>query len=159
MIIRPATQNDAQAICDITNPIIRDTLITFTTAVWTPDRVCDDMATGNRFLVAELDGEVIGSASFGAFRKGPGYARTCEHSIQLAPEARGRGVGRALMQALESLAISDGMHVMVAGVSGANAAGIAFHAALGFAEVGRMPEVGYKFGDWQELVLMQKILT
>lgn len=159
MILRRARAADATAICAISNPIIRDTLITFTTEQKTPEGVAAEIAArGPAYLVGEIEGQVLGFASYGAFRAGPGYARSAEHSVQLAPQARGRGMGRALMARLADVAAENGVHVLVAGISGANPDGIAFHAALGFAKVGRLPEVGYKAGRWLDLVLMQKIL-
>jgi phosphinothricin acetyltransferase len=62
------------------------------------------------------------------------------------------------MTRLEEVARAADMHVLVAGVSGENLGAIAFHRAIGFAEVARMPEVGRKFGRWMDLVLLQKIL-
>ncbi|ATF17822.1 GNAT family N-acetyltransferase [Phaeobacter gallaeciensis] len=160
MIIRPAKETDALAIAEITNQIIRDTLITFTTDEKTPAEVAADItAKGPHMQVAEEAGEILGYISLGGFRTGPGYARTCEHAIYLAETARGRGAGRALMAAIEEVARADGIHVLVAGISAANPGGLAFHAAMGFAEVGRMPQVGYKWGQWLDLVLMQKILS
>ena len=159
MIIRAARPGDAAAICAISNPLIRDTLITFTTDLR------DEAATAaviegadGAFLIAEMDGEVIGFANYSEFRKGPGYAHTREHSIQLSANARGQGIGRALMERLFDIARDQSVHVLVAGISGANPDAIAFHAALGFAEVGRMPEVGRKDGRWLDLILMQKTL-
>lgn len=159
MIIRSARAADAAAICGIWNRIIRDSLVTFTTDEKSEASVAADLSEGgDAFLVAETAGEVAGFATFGAFRSGPGYAFTAEHSIQLAPGARGRGIGRALMARLEEVASAAGVHSLIAGVSGANPGGIAFHAAIGFAEVARLPEVGFKNGRWLDLVLMQKFL-
>ena len=109
-------------------------------------------------LVAERGGTVAGFATFGTFRAGPGYAHLQEHTILLAPEARGAGLGRALMTALEEQARAKGFAALIGGVSGSNAGGLRFHAALGFAEVGRVPRAGWKLGAWHDLVLMHKFL-
>jgi phosphinothricin acetyltransferase len=101
---------------------------------------------------------LLGFATYSQFRGGVGYQHTMEHTVVLAPEARGRGAGRALMQRLESHAASSGVHSMIAGVSGANAPGIAFHEAMGYKTVAVVPEVGRKFDQWLDLHLMQKIL-
>ncbi|AFO88035.1 N-acetyltransferase [Phaeobacter inhibens] len=160
MIVRAATAADAEAIAAITNQIIRDTLITFTTAEKTSAQVRDEIAEKGPYVqVAEEAGQILGYISLGGFRTGPGYARSCEHAIYLAETARGRGAGRALIAAIEAVARADGIHVLVAGISAVNAGGLAFHAAMGFVEVGRMPEVGHKAGQWLDLVLMQKILS
>lgn len=160
MIIRQATVEDAPAITEIANAIIRDTLVTFTTDERSVEKVTAEIETrGPVFLVAERDGVVEGFATYSLFRSGPGYAQCREHSIQLAPEARGQGTGRALMQALETIAKTNNVHVLVAGISSANPAAIAFHSAIGFKQVGHMPEVGFKWGQRLDLVLMQKILA
>ena len=159
-LIRQADLEDAEAIARIANDMIRDTLITFTNDEKTPAALRDVIGErGLRYLVAEIDGQVVGFATYGAFRGGQGYRHTAEHSVQLAPAAQGRGLGRRLMARLVDVARADGIHVLVAGVSGANPGGIAFHASLGFAEVGRMPQVGRKWGQWLDLVLMQKVLS
>ena len=159
MIVRPAAAGDAGEVAAIANRLVRDTLVTFTTRARTVQEVADQIAErGPAFLVCEIGGAVAGYATHGAFRAGPGYARTCEHSLAVTEDARGRGAGRALMTRLMRVAADAGLHVMVAGISGANPGAVAFHAALGFAEVGRMPQVGRKNGRWLDLILMQKIL-
>ena len=76
----------------------------------------------------------------------------------ISPSARGRGLGRALMTRAEAEAKAMGHHSMIAGVAGENAGGAGFHAAIGYREIARLPQVGWKFGRWHDLVLMQKIL-
>ena len=161
-LIRPATPEDHPAILDIWTPVIRDTTVTFVSELKTPESLVEYIdgrrARGREFFVAELEGAVAGFASYDQFRGGDGYVHAMEHTIILGPAARGRGIGRALMQAVEAHARERGAHTMVAGVSGENDAGIAFHAAVGYEPCGRMPQSGRKFGRWLDLVLMQKIL-
>lgn len=162
LVIRPATPADAPALCAIWNPVIRDTLVTFTTVEHRPENLARTIAEraerGQAFLLAEADGAPAGFATWGPFRAGPGYAFTGEHTIILAEAARGRGIGRALMAALEEKARAAGLHALVGAVSAANPGALAFHAACGFTEAGRLREVGFKAGRWLDLVLVQKLL-
>lgn len=162
MIIRAATKADAAAIADIWNLIIRDPAITFTDQEKSPEGI-EQMITqrdkaGQGFLVVETRGVVSGFATYGGFRAGPGYRHTAELTIILAEKARSGGVGRKLMQALQEQAHGQGVHVMIAAISAQNPAAIAFHAAMGFEVVGRLPQVGRKQDRWLDLVLMQKVL-
>lgn len=160
-MIRPAGAADAAAVAAIWNPVIRDTAITFNAQEKTAEdiaaMIADKAAAGHAFFVAD-EGGVVGFATYGQFRAGVGYARAMEHTIILDPEARGRGLGRALLDAVEQHARARGAHVLIGGISGENPAGIAFHARMGFEEVARVPEVGWKFGRAMDLVLMEKFL-
>ncbi len=161
-MIRPARPGDGAAIAAIWNPIIRDSLVTFTSTEKTPEGVAaliaERNAWGHAFLVAVQGPEVAGFATYSPFRSGPGYAQSMEHTIILTDAARGRGLGRALMAGIEAQAKAAGAHLMIGAISGANPAGLGFHARLGYREVGRLPEAGQKFGQWLDLVLMQKTL-
>jgi L-amino acid N-acyltransferase YncA len=158
VILRDATSADAGAIAAIWNREIRDGVSTFNTVEKDLGALKAAIASDAVYVVAEEGTEVVGFATFGPFRGGPGYVHTMEHTIYLDEAARGKGVGRALMAALEVAAKGRGVHVLVAGVGGENSSGIAFHKAMGFVEVGRMPEVGRKFDRWMDLVLLQKLL-
>ena len=159
MIVRPARTEDCENICAVWNPLIKNTACTFTTALKTPQGIAADISerTG-AFFVAEQDGVFLGFSTYFPFRSGPGYACTKEHSINLSPGARGRGAGRALMMALEKHARSEGIHSLWAGISSENLDGVSFHEKIGFAHIARLPEVGFKFERWMDLIVMQKIL-
>lgn len=158
-MIRAARQSDAAALAAIWNHYIRDTTVTFL-----PDEKSEeDLVTlikGPDPMVVWDDGSgVTGFARHFPFRSGRGYLKTVEHTILLAPDAQKKtGAGRALMEALFLDAKGAGKHSMIAGISGENLPAMAFHARLGFTEIARLPQVGYKFGRFLDLVLMQKLL-
>lgn len=161
MIIRPAIVADAAQIAEIWNVMITETLATFTTELKTPKGMAERIAAhGNQSgsFVAATGAQISGFVTYGQFRAGPGYRHSMEHSIVLRQHGRQQGTGRALMAAAEAHAAECGHHTMIAGVSSANPDGVAFHAALGYAHVARIPEVGRKNGQWLDLVVMQKIL-
>ncbi|WP_134724698.1 GNAT family N-acetyltransferase [Paracoccus luteus] len=160
--IRTATTDDAAAIAAIWNPIIRDTAITF----WPAERPAAEIAAmiaarqrdGHAFLVAEADWRLLAFGTYAQFRSGAGYARSLEHSIHAAPGARGRGVGRALLTALEQHARDAGGRIMIGAITASNAGSIAFHDRMGYGVWGRIPRAGWKFGQFHDLVLMGKDL-
>lgn len=158
--IRRAERRDAAAVAGLWNGMIRDSLSTFTTDEKTPEDITALIATrAGAFWVAEDAGMVLGFVTYGSFRGGPGYGATVEHSIVLSDAAQGQGLGRGLMTRAEEAAAGQGHHVMVAAISSANPGAVNFHEKLGFAQVGRMPEVGRKHGQWLDLILMQKTLS
>lgn len=160
--IRDATDADLPGIADIWNPIIRDSVATFTTAeksigdlrAWLTER----HVANHPVIVAQDEDGIVGFAVYFQFRGGPGYAHTMELSIHLAERARGRGLGRLLMVELERIARARGVHSLWGGCSGENPGAVVFHERCGFNSVATLPQVGRKFERWFDLVLVQKIL-
>jgi phosphinothricin acetyltransferase len=115
---------------------------------------------GLPYLVAELDGEVVGYCYAGPFRLRAAYRYTVEDSVYVSPRAVGAGVGKALLTALIQACEDLGLRQMCAviGDSG-NAASIGLHASLGFEKKGVFPAMGHKFGRWVDLVWMQRSLN
>ena len=158
MIVRPATVDDAGAVASLLNAHLGTTTIEWTDAPHTGESTLAWLHDHEVVLVADDAGEVVGVAAFGWFRdvvRRPGYRFTVEHTIHVREDHWGRGVGRTLMDALVATAHDRGRHTMIGAVDGANVASVRFHQRLGFVEVGRLPEVGAKFGRWCDLVLLQ----
>ena len=160
--IRDALDKDLPRILAITNAAIATTTSLWTLTATTLETRCAWMRArqtrGFPVLVAEVDGSVQGFGSFGDFRAWEGYLHTVEHSLYVDPAVHGRGIGRALLEALVFRAKGLGMHTMIGGIEAGNAASLALHERAGFVEVGRLPEVGRKFERWLDLVFMQKML-
>lgn len=161
-MIRRAGAADGAAVAALWNPWITDTAITFNPDPKSPDDVArmiaDRDAAGHATFLAEAEGALLGFVSYAQFRGGRGYARSMEHTVVLAPEARGRGVGRALMAAVEDHARAAGAHLMFGGISAENPAGRDFHLALGYDLIATLPEAGHKFGRFIDLWLVMKRL-
>ncbi len=158
MEIRPALPKDAIQICKIWNAIIRDTLITFTTLEKTSAEIDLTLRKPQPFFVAVEGSKLLGFTTYGPFRAGPGYDHTMELSINLAASARGKGLGTILLQTLETAAQNNAVTALIAGVSGANPDAIRFHEKNNYTRVGTLPQVGQKFGQRLDLVLLQKLL-
>ena len=157
LVIREARQQDLPVVGALWNTMIAETTATFTTTLKTDADLAALLADrADALLVAEHGGGVQGFITWGAFRPGPGYAHTAEHTIITTKQVK--GVGRALVQAAEARAAAQGIHTFVAAISGENTDAVAFHSRLGFALAGQLPEAGRKQGRWLDLILMTKTL-
>lgn len=164
-MIRDATTGDLPGVLAIYNASITTTTTwseRFQTLAereaWFEER----RACGDGVVVACDGPEVVGFAAYGPFRDNelwPGYRFTVENTVHVRGTHHGRGIGRQLMGALFDRAERAGVHAMVAAVDGDNTRSIAFHASLGFIEVGRLPQIGWKFGRWLDLVMMQRFIS
>lgn len=161
-MIRPAAKEDVPAIREIYNHVVASSTAVFNEQpVSLEDRLdwfAARQAAGYPVLVAEIDGEVAGYASYGTFRAGTGYRFTAEHSVHIRADRQGQGLGTALVKALFPLAQAQGLHALVAGIDAGNHGSIRLHERLGFVQTGLMREVGRKFGRWLDLALMQRLL-
>jgi L-amino acid N-acyltransferase len=160
-----ATEAHLPGIRDIFNQAVRETF-----AIWSETETTLEQRrawlatrTGAGFpVVVAIDPErpdgVLGYGSFGVFRDFPGYVKTVEHSVYVAPSAQRRGVGKAILAALIQRAKSAGLSTMVGGIDSANAASIALHEQAGFEIQGNLKGVGRKFGKSLDLVFMVRAL-
>jgi L-amino acid N-acyltransferase YncA len=113
---------------------------------------------GLPYLVAELEGYIVGYSYAAPFRTREGYRFTVEDSIYVCGDCKGHGVGKRLLTELISNCQERGCHSMVACVCGINPPSVALHASLGFVAIGTLPEAGKKFGEWLSLSIMQRLL-
>lgn len=115
---------------------------------------------GLPYLVAELDGRVSGFAYAAPFRPRAAYRYTLEDSVYIAPDAKGRGVGRAVLGAVIAECERLGVRQLVAVIGDSqNAGSIGLHRALGFEQAGIHKSVGFKHGRWVDIVMVQKALN
>jgi phosphinothricin acetyltransferase len=161
--IRPATEADLPFVTGIYEQAVRYGTATF-------ELIPPDLAEITRrfkvlidggfpYLVAALDGRVVGYAYAGAYRPRPAYRFTVENSVYLDPTIHRRGIGLKLMQRLISECETRGYRQMIAVIGdSANAGSIGLHARCGFDMIGTHPNVGFKFGRWLDTVMMQLAL-
>lgn len=163
-VLRPAAPEDAERVAAIFAGYVLRSIATFVEEPPSEDawreRIGAARAPGLPFLVAGVDGAVEGFAYAAPFRPQAAYRYTVEDSIYIAPEAAGRGLGsRLLASLLDALRTTEVRQVVavIAALAGArhDTPSIVLHRRLGFVEVGRMPSVGYKNGQWVDTVLMQ----
>lgn len=161
MNIRTVTPSDISPLVDLYNDYIRRTTITFELSpidgAEMQQRVTAKLAHHD-WLVAEVDGQVVGYAYYGAFHSRAAYRHTVEVSIYLAPAHQGKGYGKALYRALLASAQAKGFREAIALIALPNPASIALHHKLGFEETGVLRQVGYKLDRYIDVSFWQKSL-
>jgi L-amino acid N-acyltransferase YncA len=161
-LVRAATPVDMAAVTAIYTHFVETSTATF-------DLVAPGEATmlrrrqvvvdrGLPYLVAELEGYIVGYSYAAPFRPREGYRFTVEDSIYVRADCIGYGVGKMLLGELISRCQARKCHSMVACVCGINPPSVALHASLGFLPIGTLPEAGKKFGEWLDLSIMQRSL-
>jgi L-amino acid N-acyltransferase YncA len=157
--IRAANPGDAAGVHAIYAPVVRDTVISFEYDA--PDvgemrsRIAKVQDAGYPWLVADDDGVVIGYAYAGPFRSRTAYDWTCEVSVYIHHDHRGRGIGALLYGKLFAVLRRQGFRVAIAGATWPNRASEALHLRFGFRQVGLFPGIGWKQGAWHDVIFWQ----
>jgi phosphinothricin acetyltransferase len=161
-IIRTAGPRDLAAIDDIYNHYVRTSTCTYQYEPTTPA----ERATWFRehderhpVTVAVLDGVVVGWGALSWFRTREGYRFTVEDTIYVHHDHHRCGIGRELLLDLLERARALGHRTVVAGTSAEQEGSLALHLAVGFVEVARLRQVGFKFDQWLDVVFLQRMLA
>jgi phosphinothricin acetyltransferase len=160
-IVRPAESGDVAAITRVYNEGVVDRIATLETEERTEaERATWLAGRGPRHpvLVAERAGAVIGWASLNPFNPRPAYDHVADLSVYVGREARGGGVGSALLAALVAEGQRLGYHKLVLAAFPTNAAGLRLYRRFGFREVGVFREQGLLDGRWVDVVVMERLL-
>jgi phosphinothricin acetyltransferase len=159
--VRDATPADAAACAAIYAPYVTGTTVTFETEppdVAEMERRIAKAQARHAFLVLEDAGEVVGYAYAGPFKERAAYRWSCEVSVYLAGDRRGRGGGRRLYEALLERLTARGYRMAAAGMTQPNEASGRLHAAMGFEPVGTYRDIGWKFGASHDVAWVQRPL-
>ena len=161
--IRPSRDTDVAAITTIYSHHVLHGTGTFETEAPTAAdmaaRRADVLAKKLPYIVAERDGELLGFAYCNWFKPRPAYRFSAEDSVYLHPDAAGKGLGKALLTELARQAQASGIRKLIAVIGdSANAGSVGVHRSQGFTHVGVLKDCGWKFGEWRDVVLMEKVL-
>jgi phosphinothricin acetyltransferase len=161
--VRRATGGDLAGILDIYNEAVLHTTATYDCEPQTMEQRAawfqEHQQNNYPVFVATGDGDrMLGWSALSPYRSRPGYRFTAENSVYVAVDQRGRGIGRLLMAPLIKAARARGLHAILAAIDAQNQASIRLHAAFGFAPAGLLKQVGFKFGRWLDVLLMERML-
>jgi len=161
MIVRDAAATDATAILAIYGPIVEHTAISFEEVPPTTQEMQQRIAATSRthpYLVADIDGQVIGFAYASEHRSRAAYRWSADVTVYVAENARRSGVGRHLYAELLNQLSVRKFHAAFAGIALPNPGSVGIHEAMGFTHLGTYKEVGFKFGRWHDVGWWQRLL-
>ena len=156
--VRAAEPADAPSVAAIYNEGIADRLATFETRQRSPDEALEWLEDDLPFLVASVNGGLVGWARVAPYSDRCVYSGVGEHGVYVARAARGRGVGRRLLIELCAAAEAAGLYKLTSRIFADNASSIAAHAAAGFQVVGVQRRHGLLDGAWKDCVLVERLL-
>jgi len=162
MSIRIATKADLPRILQIYGPYVENTTYSFEYTVPSLEAfTCrfDEITALFPWLVWEENGVVAGYAYGSAPFHRAAYSWCAEVSIYLAPEFQGRGIGRKLYAALETILQKQGYRTAYSIVTSENVSSVAFHEAVGYTLLAQFPDCGFKFGRWLGITWLEKRLN
>jgi len=154
-MLRLVEAKDAQAIVDIYNYYIEHTAVTFEEEKLNVDdmllRINKIQQVGHIWLVAELNNKVVGYAYSAPWRERSAYRFSCEITVYLSADAKGKGLGTSLYQALFVKLKNMDIKTVIGGITLPNDASIALHEKLGMEKVAHFTDVGLKFEQWLDV--------
>jgi L-amino acid N-acyltransferase YncA len=156
--IRPAQAADLPAVVEAYNAGIQERIATLETRLRTLDDVASWVTDGRPFVVAEVDGRVLGWARAGGYSDRCVYDGVGEHAVYVHPEGRGQGLGRRLLIELSAESERHGLYKLTSRIFTDNHPSRAVHLAAGFDEVGIQRRHGKLDGDWKDCVLVEKLI-
>jgi phosphinothricin acetyltransferase len=157
-LVRAAEPADAAAVARIYNEGIADRVATFETRERTTAEARAWLDERLPFLVATVDGAVVGFARVAPYSDRCVYSGVGEHGVYVAREARGHGVGRRLLDELCLAAEAAGLYKLTSRIFAENESSIAVHTAAGFAVVGVQRRHGRLDGEWKDCVLVERLI-
>ena len=157
--IRVAVSEDGPALAAIYAPYVADTAITFDYEPVSGEEFSRRIRTTLErypYLIAEQNGKILGYAYASAFKGRAAYDWSVETSVYVRHGQHGRGVGRALYEALEECLRKQHICNLCACITYPNPASIAFHERLGYRVIAHFHSSGFKLGEWHDIVWMEK---
>ena len=162
--IRDVLPEDAERIQEIYSPYVADTTISFEITV--PDksemqiRIEKALSNGFPYIVAENEnGTVVGYAYADSFGEREAYRYSFIVSIYLDMKVQSRGIGQKLYDELEKRMKKMGIVQVVSAITGKNEKSLKFHEKNGFIKIGHFPNIGYKMGEWHDIIWMNKTIN
>jgi phosphinothricin acetyltransferase len=157
-VIRDATAADAAAIAAIYAPLVTDTIVSFEEEPPSATEIAERIASSHVWLVAEDEGDVVGYAYAARFHPRAAYRWSVEASIYLAPDARGRGIGKELVAELLERLKEMGFVNVFGGTALPNPASERLLESFGFKKIAHQEHVGFKFDAWHDVSWRQLTL-